>query len=130
MAAVNEEIEAVASKRRRVSDSGRRVNLGQAPMGLRGMLVEDQNEMKREASVEQVDLRDVDDEDAVGKVLEKQRVDAVNLAKAESGKATNFNSITCVICMEEMTNVTATHCGEQWTLASNLCYDPFQQMRG
>ena len=127
MAVVNEEVEAVGFKRRRVSDSGRRVNSGQGLMGLRAMLVEDPQGMKKEGSVEQVDLRDVDDEDAVGKVLEKQRVDAVNLAKAESGKTTNFNSITCVICMEEMTDVTATHCGEQWPPTPQLSHGFSQQ---
>ena len=85
---------------------------GQGPVGLRGLLGDRKGKLKQEHDVEQVDLRDVEDEDAIGKMLEKQRVDAVNLAKAESGKVVSFHSLTCVICMEEMTDITATHCGE------------------
>ena len=71
------------------------------------------NRIKDENSqVEEVDLRDVDDDNGLSKLLEKQRVAAVKAQQEEANKPLKLSSLQCIICMEPMTNVTVTHCGE------------------
>ena len=62
-------------------------------------------------SIEEVDLRDVDSDTDLARVLERQRVATVKAQQEEADKPTKLANVTCVVCMEEMTNMTATHCG-------------------
>lgn len=67
---------------------------------------------------ETIDLADGEPEDGRLKdVLEKQRIEAVaaqglNVPKDGSGETQGISSICCVICMDNMTDMTATSCGE------------------
>lgn len=62
--------------------------------------------------VDQVDLREVDDDDGLAKVLEQQRLASIKSQQEQVDKPVTFSTIQCIICMEPMTNVTVTHCGE------------------
>jgi hypothetical protein len=59
--------------------------------------------------VEEVDL--TDDKQTVHEVLQKQRLDAIKAQARPEEKATTFNTINCVICMDVPTDLTATACG-------------------
>ncbi|KAF2686901.1 hypothetical protein K458DRAFT_416227 [Lentithecium fluviatile CBS 122367] len=62
-----------------------------------------------EATVEEIDLSD--DRRTVQDVLQKQREEAIKAQEKPEEKATTFNTITCVICMDTPTDLTATACG-------------------
>lgn len=59
--------------------------------------------------VEEVDL--TDDKITVQEVLQKQREDAVQSQTRPEEKPTTFNTFSCVICMDNPTDLTATACG-------------------
>ena len=71
------------------------------------------------ASIEEIDLRDVDSDQDLARVLEQQRAATIRDQQAQAEKPTKLANVTCVVCMEELTNMTATHCGKL----------PFQQDR-
>ena len=62
--------------------------------------------------IEEVDLRDVESDTDLARVLEKQRVATIKAQQEEADKPTKLANVTCVVCMEELTNMTATHCGK------------------
>ncbi|KAF2818619.1 hypothetical protein CC86DRAFT_460949 [Ophiobolus disseminans] len=68
---------------------------------------------RRESSgslkVEEVDL--TDERLSVRELLQKQREDAVKSQTRPEEKPTTFNTFTCVICMDNPTDLTATACG-------------------
>lgn len=59
--------------------------------------------------VEEVDL--TDDTKPVPQVLQKQRLDAVKAQARPEESTTTFNTFTCVICMDNPTDLSATACG-------------------
>lgn len=61
--------------------------------------------------VEEVDLREVDDDDGLSKVLEQQRIVSIKAQQELADKPVNFSSLQCIICMESITDITVTHCG-------------------
>lgn len=66
------------------------------------------------ASSESVKIEEVDltnDKTTVQEILQKQRQDAVRAQAKPEEKATTFNTINCVICMDVPTDLTATACG-------------------
>lgn len=66
--------------------------------------------------IEKVDLRDVDDDTSLSKVLEQQRAETVKSQQNDGNQPFKLSSLQCIICMEPMTNLTATHCGRSSTL--------------
>jgi hypothetical protein len=74
---------------------------------------EDGTAGKREKSaspnVDEVDL--TDEKTTVQAVLQKQREDAVMSQAKQEEKPTTFNTFSCVICMDQPTDLTATACG-------------------
>ena len=66
---------------------------------------------KSPATIDEVDL--TEDQPSVEAVLQKQREDAVKAqAQAQHDeKPTTFSTLTCVICMDTPTDLTATACG-------------------
>lgn len=62
--------------------------------------------------VEEVDLREVDDDDELSKVLEQQRLLSIKAQQDLADKPVNFSNLQCIICMESMTDITVTHCGQ------------------
>lgn len=62
--------------------------------------------------IEEVDLRDVDNDKDITDILENQRTAAINAQKEEADKPLRLSGMQCIICMETMTNITATHCGK------------------
>lgn len=62
--------------------------------------------------VDQVDLRDVDDDDGLARVLEQQRLASIKAQREQADQPVTFSSIQCIICLESMTDITVTHCGE------------------
>ncbi len=63
--------------------------------------------------VEEVDLRNVDDDKGLLKVLEDQRMATIKSQQEQASKPVKLATLSCVICMESMTDVTATYCGKQ-----------------
>lgn len=69
--------------------------------------------IKREiGKIEEVDLRDVDDDHGLSQVLEQQRLTSIKAQQELADKPVNFSNLQCIICMESMTDATVTHCGE------------------
>lgn len=62
--------------------------------------------------VDHVDLRDVDDDDGLARILEQQRLASIKAQQEQANRPVTFSSIQCIICMDSMTNITVTHCGE------------------
>ena len=63
-------------------------------------------------ALEEVDLRDVEDEKGLSKVLEDQRMATIRAQQEEAARPVKLATLSCVICMEPMTDVTATYCGK------------------
>lgn len=63
--------------------------------------------------IEEVDLRDVDDDDGLSKALQKQQESVIKAQRdAECGKPTKLSGLQCVVCLDNVTDMTATQCGE------------------
>ena len=66
-----------------------------------------------EPSIEEVDLRDVDDDDGLSKALQKQQESVIKAQRdAECGKPTKLSGLQCVVCLDNVKDMTATQCGE------------------
>ncbi|KAL5119648.1 hypothetical protein ACEQ8H_002494 [Pleosporales sp. CAS-2024a] len=61
-----------------------------------------------DATVDEVDL--TDDKQPLHHVLQKQRPDAIKAQTTPDDEPTTFNTLTCVICMDMPTDLTATAC--------------------
>ena len=66
---------------------------------------------QRSKEIEGIDLTGVDDDRALSKVLEQQRIATVKAQQEQASKPVKLSTIQCIICMENMTNITATSCG-------------------
>jgi hypothetical protein len=64
------------------------------------------------AKIEEIDLRDVDDDTGLSKVLEQQRMATIKAQQEQANKPVKLSTLQCIICMENMKDLTATHCGE------------------
>ena len=65
-----------------------------------------------DSDIEEVDLRDVDDDDGLSKAVQKQQEMAIKAQQGAVGdKPLKLSSLQCIICLEHMTDVTATSCG-------------------
>ena len=60
--------------------------------------------------VEEVNL--VDDTNQLQSALQKQRVEQVKAQEGPSDKPLRLSTLTCVICMDTPTDITATSCGK------------------
>lgn len=68
---------------------------------------------KEDSDIEEIDLKDVDDDSGLSKALQKQQEMAIKAQrKEESDKPLKLSSLQCIICLENMTDITATSCGE------------------
>ena len=65
----------------------------------------------RVQKVEEIDLRDVDDERALSKLLETQRMATIKAQQEQASRPVKLSTLQCIICMENMKDMTATHCG-------------------
>lgn len=61
--------------------------------------------------IEAMDLRDIDDDTGLSRLLQKQRENTIKAQQEQESKPANLANLQCIICMESMVNVTATHCG-------------------
>jgi len=61
--------------------------------------------------IEEVDLRDVDDDTGLSRVLEQQRMATVKAQQEQADRPLKLSTLQCIICMEPMTDMTATVCG-------------------
>ncbi|KAL8648948.1 MAG: hypothetical protein Q9210_004694 [Variospora velana] len=60
-----------------------------------------------------LDLVDVDDDSRLSQVLDQQQAAAIDEQKGPQGdRPLKLSSLECRICLEPMTDITATHCGE------------------
>lgn len=73
---------------------------------------ETSQQSKKSQTIEEVDLVDVDADDGLSKVLEQQRVATIKAQQEQAGKPVKLSTLQCIICMENMKDLTATHCGE------------------
>ena len=76
--------------------------------------LEHQRSVKNENSdVEEIDLKDVDDDNGLSKALQKQQEMAIKAQrKEESDKPHKLSNLQCIICLESMTDITVTKCGK------------------
>ena len=66
-----------------------------------------------DTGIEEVDLRDVDDDDGLSKALQKQQESVIKAQRdAECGKPTKLSGLQCVVCLDNVKDMTATQCGE------------------
>ena len=66
----------------------------------------------RSTKIEEIDLRDVDNDSGLSKVLEQQRVATIKAQQEQANKPIKLSTLQCIICMENMKDLTATHCGK------------------
>lgn len=63
--------------------------------------------------IEEIDLVDEEDDKApLQSALQKQRLEQVKAQEKPSEKPVKLSNLTCVICMDSPTNITATSCGK------------------
>lgn len=72
---------------------------------------------RREAN----NLQGIDDDTGLSKVLEQQRMATIKAQKEQANKPVKLSTLQCIICMENMKDLTATHCGTSIPL-DNLPY--------
>jgi hypothetical protein len=71
-------------------------------------------------SVEVVDLEDVEDKDQYEEFRAKQQAEAIRKQnEEEANKPVKLAEFQCIICMDNPTNLTVTHCGKLITLNSS-----------
>ena len=66
---------------------------------------------QRSEPVEGIDLTGVDDDKGLSKVLEQQRLATIKAQQEQASKPVKLSTLQCIICMENMQDVTATSCG-------------------
>ena len=69
---------------------------------------EHKNSLKREGLTSS---QDVDDDAGLSKVLEQQRMATIKAQQEQANKPVKLSTLQCIICMETMKDLTATHCG-------------------
>ena len=70
----------------------------------------------RTREIEEVDLRDVDEDNRLSKVLEQQRMATIRAQQEQANRPVKLSTLQCIICMESMTDLTATHCGKAFSV--------------
>jgi len=75
---------------------------------------------QRRHKIEELDLRDVDDDRGLSKVLEQQRMATIKAQQEQANKPVKMSTLQCIICMENMKDLTATHCGKSLMVALHL----------
>lgn len=72
---------------------------------------------KEDSDAPEVDLTHVNDDDSLEKALENQQEKAIKAQREEQGdEPVTLAGLQCIICLETMVNITATHCGESATV--------------
>jgi len=68
---------------------------------------------KEDSNPPEVDLTQVNDDNSLEKALENQQEKAIKAQREEQGDdPVKLEGLQCIICLETMVNITATHCGE------------------
>lgn len=80
-----------------------------------------QRSSHRSKEVEGIDLTGVDDDRGLSKVLEQQRIATVKAQQEQASKPVRLSTLQCIICMDNMKNVTATSCGKSSLLGRQAC---------
>lgn len=70
---------------------------------------------QRSHKIEEVDLRDVGNDKGLLKVLEQQRMATIKAQQEQANKPIKLSTLQCIICMENMKDLTSTHCGRLWS---------------
>lgn len=78
--------------------------------------------------IEEVDLRDIDDDTGLSQLLQKQRENTIKTQQEQDSKPANLANLQCIICMEPMVNITATHCGKSKSNTSNTSSCSLQKL--
>lgn len=73
--------------------------------------IEASQSSNRADKIDEIDLRDVDDDAGLSKVLEQQRMATIKAQQEQANKPVKLSTLQCIICMENMKDLTATHCG-------------------
>ena len=66
----------------------------------------------RSQKIEEIDLRDIDDDQGLSRGLEQQRMATIKAQQEQANKPVKLSTLQCIICMEPMKDLTATHCGK------------------
>lgn len=59
--------------------------------------------------------QDIDDDAGLSKVLEQQRMATIKAQQEQANKPVKLSTLQCIICMETMKDLTATHCGTSFS---------------
>ena len=94
-----------ARKRRRLGNT----HEGTAPSISQSSGAESRKTQSQVIEIE--DIIEVDDGDALGQTLQKQRQEQVAAQDDRGDKPAKLSTLSCVICMESPTDLTATSCG-------------------
>ena len=70
------------------------------------------SEDSKPVEIEEIDLRDVDDDDGLTRLLEQQRMATIKAQQEQASRPVKLATLQCIICMENMKDMTATHCGK------------------
>ena len=68
-----------------------------------------------------IPLQHVDDDRGLSKVLEQQRLATIKAQQEQANKPVKLSTLQCIICMETMKDLTATHCGTSSFLNTLQC---------
>ncbi len=85
---------------------------------------------KEDSDPPEVDLAHVNDDNSLEKALENQQEKVIKAQREEQGdEPVKLAGLQCIICLETMVNITATHCGELAfeTHPELLVTDPYPQ---
>lgn len=70
-------------------------------------------EPQPQTKIEEVNLLGIDDDDTgLSHLLQKQHESTIKAQQEQEAKPANLANLQCIICMEPMVNITATHCGK------------------
>ena len=73
--------------------------------------IEASHSSDRSQMIEEIDLRDIDDDQGLSRVLEQQRMATIKAQQEQANRPVKLSTLQCIICMEPMKDLTATHCG-------------------
>lgn len=101
------------SRKRRTSATSRPAPLSPPSQSSKRQKTNHAGIKTEEAKVEHLDLLDIDDDTGLSHVLEQQQAAVIKEQQGRYGdEPTRLSTLQCIICMEPMTNMTVTHCGE------------------
>jgi hypothetical protein len=93
------------AKRRRRSPNG------EAEQSRPGAIPDNGNRRSGTSATAPIEIEDIDEDNALNMTLQRQRAEQVASQQQHSEQPLRLSNLTCVICMDTPTDLTATSCG-------------------